>query len=1013
MIIREIFEDRSMSFDDVVKLSQSSVVDTEAVDQMLEEAPDAETALNNLAGTLWRFDAEQKVTAKSTAARAGRHYGAPWFCAYLAQKGYVLLPEMTCGENILPRLLTPLLWTLFIPEKERNLAKHLIRHPGKKSWAYSLPVFRELVFRTNFFQSASSGFTLAHFFQLKRCYTTVETGSGAPRASADQLGHGLNRIFEAYLDFHGKTWEDGGPDARFFGGGRSLTGDHGREAFAWVENPGAHKLTRFRKLIDGNPPTHFSEFIQEWARDLRSLLPMFEVQAPSRQIDHLSHWLIFLIKLGDSAPKSWQEIDRELHINHVGMGTHLTFIGFVRQLDKANRQGIVSDLQKAWNLAALRDGFASKLSCPIDFRIDHLGWAESNTGRTRRKFIPEQVHKIVVEENRRDGFAFARSLAVSEGPRKHSNIHWRTVIDPDSGERLELFWPGVPIVLDMMLSMGMRQSSAMWMDSGEGDEFWVDPERIEIYPNPLPSRTKNRSAGFLRVCQVGPKAADKVLGMYLAVNKTGPYQLPWVDPGATNCFISLRDWQARWNPRRAPLKASRSDIQLQYAAEGTIPEVYPLFRDPESRSSHPPTTATIYSYWAALLRHCEPIVREKLGYEEPLILNGRPRWDLHSLRVTTVSTLLENGVEPWIVAELVGHTSVAMTWHYKDVDPRKTHAALQQAHERRRRQAIEDLQDLGKTEFIGSEDKFEAKVRSILGGLVRLRGDNTGAALLRTSVAEGGSYEMFSHGICPGGDCKTGGEIYKNASQPVFRPRACSRCRYRLTGPAFLAGLVHRMNGLMVEIKASTDQEASLNRDIEEAEDRGDGHGGAVRVLRALIMRQRELRDELYAEWCAEMATIWTAERMLDRSGDGSKMPIFTGLDLGNIRTQTDTVHQLALLHTVIADGNLILGAALEVPHGLRERRDALLLEVARHNDLGACFYKLAPSRRTQALNQFGDLLLDHVRDAEGIQRLLNGDMAMSDVPALDTEIRELLSEEIAGLPVHLPTLTALIKAEA
>ena len=252
-------------------------------------------------------------------------------------------------------------------------------------------------------------------------------------------------------------------------------------------------------------------------------------------------------------------------------------------------------------------------------------------------------------------------------------------MDPLSNQRTELFWPGVPMILDVILAMGTRFSSARWLDSGEGDDYVVDPATLTLTENPLPSRTKNRAESFLQAHQIGPRETDKVLGMHLAVNKTGPYSVPWVDQATARAFQEMRLWQIQFNPRKSPVRASNSDIQIQYAGEGKIPEVYPIFRDPELRTSFPPTTGAIYNYWGALLGHCEKVVEQKLGHHEPLLVEGKPRWDLHSLRVTTVSTLLEAGIEPWIVSELVGHSSVMMTWHYKDVDPRKTHLALQRA----------------------------------------------------------------------------------------------------------------------------------------------------------------------------------------------------------------------------------------------------------------------------------------------------------------------------------------------
>jgi hypothetical protein len=991
-VMQQAFSDPYMSLDDIVALpSQTSAVNLEAVEKVFVESGNADDAMQRLAAMLWEFDREQDTTARGGKG-AGLHYAASWFLLYLAREDYILFPRLAQPALALPRFMSPLLWTFFVPKAARELALHLVKHPGEDQWDYTHRALRELILYTNFLRLEVNKFSLAHFMIMKREYTTSDIGGEAIRKGANPLSHGLNRLFDAYLSFHGKVWEDIGPDARYFGGGHRITADNSRDAFSWVEQPKSHKLVLYRKHI-GEPPEAFPPHIQEWARELRAILAMYGVQAPGNKLNSLNYWLIFLMKLGDDAPRTWRAVDRERHVNHVGLGAHLTLVDFVRGLDRETRYKILPDLQQAWHLAAVRDGFLGKLTNPIDSKIDTLGLSNGNSGgnRTRRQAMPDDLYQLIITENRRNNYEFARSAVSKSEARSARNVHWRSVSDPNTGQRVEVFWPGLPIMLDMILSHGMRQASAMWADSGEGDGYWVNLETLEYYPNPLPTRTEGRQLGFLRVCQLGPKTEDKVLGMYVAVNKTGPYEVAWVDPETAKAYQDMRAWQTQYIPRRTPMLASRDEIQKLYAGEGTIPEVYPLFRDPESRAGHPPSPATLYAYWAALLEHCEKVFEQTTGRFESCLLSGKPRWDLHSLRVTTISVLLERNVEPWIVAELAGHASVAMTWHYKARDGRKTHAALQKAHEERRLLAIQKLQELGDQPF-GSEEDFEARVRDILGPLVKVREDNTGETLLRQQMAEGGGYEMYAHGLCPGGDCASGGVMYKNTYQPVFRPRACSQCRHRVTGPHFLAGLVNRLNSLMVEIKTSMDKEAELNLQIEEIEDQGKGGGGKVIALSALIRRERELRDNLWAEWCAELATIRRCEKEQDNANIGSKLSVLTRQSGEDLKLRLDTVHQLALMHNILTDADIILGASLEVPAGLRERRDVLLLEVARNNNLAPVFYKLAPSRRKVVLQHFGDLLLGHVEGVSDVQRLIDGELTTHELPALEVELEEFVA---------------------
>ncbi len=208
----------------------------------------------------------------------------------------------------------------------------------------------------------------------------------------------------------------------------------------------------------------------------------------------------------------------------------------------------------------------------------------------------------------------------------------------------------------------------------------------------------------------------------------------------------------------------------------------------------------------------------------------------------------------------------------------------------------------------------------------------------------------------------------------------------------FLAGLVHRMNSLMVEIKVSMEKEGQLNLQIEDLEDQEAASGKILR-LRGLVTREREMRDELWAEWCAELATIRKSEAMQDHGGAASQM-LMTGLELQELNAKIENTHQLALFHSVLQDANTILGATLEVPANLQERRDAILLEIAQNNELTNFFYRLPPERRKHALEQFGNLLLDHTGDADNIQRLIDRELVVTDLPALEAHVQELVTAE-------------------
>lgn len=141
----------------------------------------------------------------------------------------------------------------------------------------------------------------------------------------------------------------------------------------------------------------------------------------------------------------------------------------------------------------------------------------------------------------------------------------------------------------------------------------------------------------------------------------------------------------------------------------------------------------------------------------------------------------------------------------------------------------------------------------------------------------------------------------------------------------------------MIEIKQSLHHEAELNLDLETAEDGGLNARGAE----AAVAKEREWQEALLAEWCAELATINEAYRLMKREQDGSNLPLVTSMDRSDFETKLVTVHELSLLHNYIKDSDIIAGARYEMPSGAVERRNDLLMAIAENNDLDRFFYSL------------------------------------------------------------------------
>ena len=66
-------------------------------------------------------------------------------------------------------------------------------------------------------------------------------------------------------------------------------------------------------------------------------------------------------------------------------------------------------------------------------------------------------------------------------------------------------------------------------------------------------------------------------------------------------------WQIEHNPRRTPVAATHHRLELDLSTPEEIGQTMPVFRDPRRAAGTPLTRQALYDYWAALLRHVEPI----------------------------------------------------------------------------------------------------------------------------------------------------------------------------------------------------------------------------------------------------------------------------------------------------------------------------------------------------------------------------------------------------------------------
>lgn len=951
-VIQHAFDPRKKDLSELTKkIQQGSCFDFEELKEELRKAKSTVGYLRILASGFLRDLGRKK---------RGTNIARCWFAIYLAREGVWLFPrvEKKRFKDLTPRLLWRFIWDIAVPNEAKSAASKMYINNDHSNEAGSLNAAHcEFLLRTNLYHDFS-GIDEFVFYALKG----TETASLFKTFNKDHRLTSLNLFFGRMLNANGEVRSDREELAAYYGGGGRIK--KSKVPFSWMRDgktaKPAKNSVREKALSQwgGVCPPH----VYNWIEELELAVRLSRRRSKTALVQSLNYWVYFMLSLDKAdCPLSFIDIDRFKHIKNEDENVS-TFLNYIQHISINQQERAVITLYQSWMLVVGERNIGNRKTCPIDHNDiprAQAYWRERGLGfRTNRKSLGAEKHQLITEENRRANeqgqpFAFARKFC----GKSNAPIYFRNVTNQETGQRERAFFPVAPVYLDVLLNTGMRSHSGRWLDSGEGDEYWVDRKSMTEVRNPLPTAKKHRAEGFLRLHDV--ETGKSVLGMYLPVSKTGPQSVPWIDEKTAEYVELMREWQIKYNPQGKPVTAVDDLLDKNFSTEGGLAEIYPLFRDPRNEGK-PPGYGTLSDYFYGLLKHCEEIYnekkREQLGDDfiwDPFFIDGSPKWTLHSLRVTLVTTLMDAGVPASILQVLTGHKSLVMTYHYAAIDNAATYSHIRMGMEARRQSLIDAALNCE------SPEDADQILQTAMGGVITsLESGHCGAEMFRAAFEKNGDrdFTVFSHGICPGGDCGSGGEISGTKAKGVFRPQACSRCRYRITGPAFLNGLVLRLNQLMLEITDSFERE----RNLEDARlDIRDSRKNS-RLIDAKINSHREAQEELFAEWAAELLTIKKCQSAMESAEDDQRLPVIAGLENVEFGTHLTEGHKLTLLQSILSDVEAIDGIELEVPDYICAQRNEILLRIAEENDAEQFFYSLPRRQRDRALNEFGKLFIEH-----------------------------------------------------
>ena len=534
-----------------------------------------------------------------------------------------------------------------------------------------------------------------------------------------------------------------------------------------------------------------------------------------------------------------------------------------------------------------------------------------------------------------DWFVVDPSLIDSQDPdcvhRKRAATK-REVAKGYPAEVWELWSPVRAVALYIKLELPLRTFQVRMLDSGEADTwryihspggggFVLNHGSLATGSEKRPSQR----GVFHRTSH------EKEAGFYINTNKTADvnkaegdkgYVIPWANDEVLYWLEKLRNWQERYNPIVAP--TPWTDLETKHF--GTTPphadvlaqrgSACFLFRDPtEGDGDKPLAEQALHPIWYKLLARLE----KRCADNHETLDNGTPlrfvdpdgkgiSFPLHALRVSLISYfILDLKLPITVVSKMIaGHATIIMTLYYTKFGKAYMREVLSEAE---------------KNELEAERNNHRRFLADATLEQVSQRFAYVSEDAVRSAISNRGAIAAFvfdDKGICPNGAtlCDVGGEkLRPDSTQSDYSPvpgfpqeRNCVCCRFFLSGPAFLPGLIAHFNTVSEKTHRQSARYSSLQdkltclEDAQRAAERENQPFVRLRELDALnkhaeseALILNKYMNDLQATTHLIQRSIQIAE---DKNTDGVKLVArgsMTDLKVGFIESQS-ILHQLEVV---------------------------------------------------------------------------------------------------------------------
>lgn len=568
-------------------------------------------------------------------------------------------------------------------------------------------------------------------------------------------------------------------------------------------------------------------------------------------------------------------------------------------------------------------------------------------------------------------------------------------------EIVQIWSPIRFMALYTLLNVPLRGQQVLWLDSGEADNQipvidgngkveWVSNESYLVKFN-----GNKIDEGFLK------KYPDDEVGMFITTNKTsfreGGYSVPWIHENLTLWVIKLRNWQAKYNPLKSSTKWTEIDLTrkvneriLKQRGANCF-----LFRAFNSVS---PYKTTLFRHMLAYTLHKIERPENKLTRvlnDNDTLTSYESMYTPHSMRVSLITAYVNDGDVPiQIVSKLAGHARIVMTIYYTKVNHAQAKYALNIAEKkaleksplRIQQQMLNNEIEEAKSELVGNSPSF-------------LKGLN--------SSWPNSSYMFTDIGICPmgGAKCEEGGEAIeerKNPNHSKYAPvpagylgeRNCIRCRFFITGSAFLGGLMAIANEISLEGNLAYEKYDKVRIDVEVLdEEKFECDNEDKNFTKQFELNKKRSEEEMLAKnYNMYSNDFYAINRLINQStallneklksnGESTGTALIANTDVNEFASVVEESSEFHQLSEICENAEIY---TLANPSRAVTRRTQLIDSMALANGLPAAMFNLSEEQQLVVGNQMTQLLLDRFKSWDRVDQIINKNILLDDLSEYD-----------------------------